>query len=535
MKNKKIYIFVCIIFFLSIIILTNFTSFYNIKNNLNGDDSPNYRLVKNYGIKGELYLKGDFLEYDLGNNLHQRGFLTWEGKTVPFNFLGLPLFYGTLYSILKDNLKIINPILLFIFLIYAYKISFNFIKREGIFIYVLIAFLVSLPIIYFFNFVYLNIVPSSLFFLMSFYYLFKFNKNKSFVYLFFSFLFCLVSIWFRYDYLVFFVTLYLINFILNKKDYLKQKKIFLKFAILISILILLLILPLGILNYQLYGSPVKFGYAMFNEIFFKAERSGNVLVSFSNMIFPAQEINLHLLFQNISNVFIMLSPIYFVFVILFLFKKSNELLKSWPYLILIIYTCLYMGMANVWGSDSPLISLDKAIFRYWFLLEVLFLIIFLLSLIELKNKKIKILLISVLLISSLIYLITSNTGIIQELNRIDKFNNLTEELDKITDSSDYLIGARYDKYYYGIINPVTWWAGTRKTESDNFFSVEDISSISKIIIFNNRTLYYLKDDINKNYIPLLEDRGLLFSEVPNFNGLYKISLNQISKFNSTTS
>jgi len=51
------------------------------------DESSTYLSVKEYGTKNKLRLTEKYANQDTGNAIHPRGFITHEGKVVPFNFL----------------------------------------------------------------------------------------------------------------------------------------------------------------------------------------------------------------------------------------------------------------------------------------------------------------------------------------------------------------------------------------------------------------------------------------------------------------
>lgn len=505
-----------------------YVPFYNKNNLYNSDDSPAYRTIKNYGDTGNIYLEGEFLDYDIGNNLHQRGFINWDNKLVYFNFLGLPLFYGSIYTILGDSTKILNIILLFIFIIYLYKLLIIFLDKKSdksYFVYFLLSVLASLPLVYLMQFTYLNIVPASLFFIIGFYYLLVFNKKKYPLYFYLSLTLFLTSIWFRYDYSLFVILIFLVNFFNNKECYLNQRKKILKIFFILMILIIFFIFPLMFLNNHLYGSPFSYGYHIFNKVHFGEQRTGNIYISIFNMVFPAESFNFILLIQNIIVSFLLIFPIYYIISFLFIFKNFEQIKKYWPYYIIIIYFLIYFGMLNVWGSENPLNeSLDKAVFRYWFLLETIFILMFTAGFIKLRNKFFKILIVFGVIVISILYQINSPTGILNQIKTIDNYEKNLVLLDSLTKNDDYLISARHDKYYYKIIHPITWWAGARKSESDKFFSSENVADITKLLISNNRDVYYLEDPINSYYIPALQEQGLIFTDIPEFPGLYKISI-----------
>ncbi|MDP1728799.1 MAG: hypothetical protein Q8L27_01190, partial [archaeon] len=71
---------------------------------------------------------------------------------------------------------------------------------------------------------------------------------------------------------------------------------------------------------------------------------------------------------------------------------------------------------------------------------------------------------------------------------------------------------------------ISWWGGASQSESDKFFNAINLANISKFIISQNHSVYYLSDKYNSKYIPSLEDEGLQFIQIPEFSGLYRVNI-----------
>ena len=174
MLKKFFYIF----FGLLIFFLVNFLNFSVHENVFNSaDEAANYQITKQYGTNWILYLTWDHLNIDKWNNLHMRGFITYNNKLVPFNFLWLPLFYWPFYAILWENIKYINIFLMIIIVFVLLKTFTNLFNIRGKDTIILSSIFGLLVMVYYISHPYFNIVPFLPFFFLFLYYIFKFQKT----------------------------------------------------------------------------------------------------------------------------------------------------------------------------------------------------------------------------------------------------------------------------------------------------------------------------------------------------------------------
>ncbi len=525
-EKKYWYGLTAILLFILIIILISILPLKNSNNTFNSpDEAGYYRVVKEFGLNNKMYFENEFLEYDKGNNLHQRGFITLDKKVVPFNFLGIPLFYGVLYSFFGDSVKFINIFLFLIFILYLFKLSLIISNKSINIVYILLGVLFATPIIYYFNQPYMNVIPATVFFIIFLFYLIIFNLKRNFVFLWLSLIFSLISIWFRYEYVIFVFLIFLFNFIKNKYIYLNQSKKYLKIVILIITFILIFLIPLLSLNNTLYGSPFTYGYSIFNKVTFQEERSGTFLKSLINVIFPSQNFNFILFFKNLLFAFIIIFPLPAILLYFWFFKKGIKL-NLGIYWIIIFYFVIYMGMGNVWGSENALEGgIDKSVVRYWLILYVMLAVYMAIFLKSINKNNIKLLLIVFIIIYSITFIVSSDNGLAHLSSRIDRYDYNIEELKSIVSNNDYLITGASDKYHYKNVNIITWWGNSREDESDKFFSASSIANLTKIILVKNKKVYFIEDGITTNYIPLLENESLVLTPKEGYKGLYEVSLN----------
>ncbi len=509
----------------SFILLLLFTNLVNItkdKEIFNSpDEAANYISSKEYALNGKMYLEEEYLNKDFGNYLHPRGFITYNNKTVPFNFLGVPLFYGTFYTFLGDNIKWISILFLIIIIITLKNIYELYYKKEkNNLIFIAIFSLFCLPLIYYFNFVYLSIVPSITYFLLFIYYFLKFNKTDNQTDIYFGLFFGLIDIWFRYNDLLFIAFFIILNIYYNRIQYLKISKKFIKIGLFLFLSFIILLIPLLILNNEIYGNPFKYGPSIFNEIFFLEERATNLSDQVISIIFPAREIDLYSFFMNLVTTLLLLSPIFYIVGYLVLIK-NKIFIKIGLYWLLIIYIIIYLGTStNTYLSGIDQISLTKSVIRYWLIIHIGFIYLFLIF-IKTKyfNKYIKIFLLFVLLILSLSSLNYELESAKQSLNYCDVLLN---NISPLLNSEDYIISPIYDKCFFQNYNTITWWAVT--VVQGKYFDKIKMADTIKFLISQNKHIFAYTDYyFNDESISLLKGEGINF-ELTEVNNLYMVNL-----------
>jgi len=528
MKNKEILYLITL--FLSFVLLSQLVNFVNQKNILNSpDEVSNYIIMKEYAINGVMYLSDiPYIELDNNNLLHQRGFLTWNNKVVPFNYFGFPFFYGPFYNFLGENLKYILvgiDVLILLFILYSlYYIFYN----EKMKLYSTSLFILLTPIIFYLNLFYFNITGNILFFLLFFLYLIKFDKTGDKKNLYLSALFASIAIFFRYESIIFVFLVFIISILNNIKFYKNLNNKIITLFKLFLIFTLSFVIPLLILNYKTYGNPLIYGYSLFNKLYFPNERTGSIFVSIKNILFPSRVFSLTTFFNNINSVVLIFSYLFFAILIFGLLSKHSNKIIS--YLFLILYFLVYNGMnPDTYLSGSGILTLAFSVLRYWMLIFpfVLMPVIYYFNQKNL-NKILKVSLISFLLINSILLITVNskNSSVIYYKNYFLQVQKNKEILSNLTNSSDYLITSVNGKLYYDQINIISWWGGPTQSQSDLFFNATHIANISKLLISKNHSVYYLADKYNSKYVSYLENQNLTFSEIPQFKGLYKITINQ---------
>lgn len=518
-----------IISFLFVIFISNLINLINPFGILNSpDEITNYLTMKEYASTGKMYFEGKYLEHDINNLLHQRGFLTWNNKLVTFNFLGFPFFYGPIYNFFLDDIKIILTIIYIVLLLAVIYKLYNLFYKENknLSVVLITSFIFLIPVLYCLNFFYFNIIPNIIFFLFYLYYLLKFNKTWDKKNLYLSAIFASISIFFRYESIIFVSLIFLANIFLNYKDYKNISHKIALFILLFIIFFVFLGLPLLILNYQTYGNPFSYGYGIFFKVFFAEPKTAPIFQSLKNIFFPSRVFDTAVFLNNLKKVLTIFSPVFFVIVLLGFIRSNVK--NIIPYFFIGMYFLIYAGMnPNIYLSSSEEISLTAAVLRYWLLLFPLFLLPFIHYIIQRElTAKIKILVMTFLIINSVLF-ITINDPLASIGKRKDYFSAIEKKreiLKQIVLPSDYLITSTNGKIYYDIINIISWQGGASQIESDRFFNAKNIADIAKFLISKNHSVYYLADKFNSKYIPLLEKENLSFVPLKEFPRLYKINL-----------
>lgn len=514
-------------FLLSIVLfLSFFLDVFNPQNIMNSpDEVANYLTIKEYAKNKKMFFEAEFLNYDYGNNLHQRGFLTWNGKIVPFNFLGMQIFFGPQYFLLQENIKIFLKLLMIFLIYFSLSRIASCVYGENLKKEVLFGIACCSPLLFYFNFFYFNIIPSVTFFLLFLYFLLRFNTEKNKKFLVISFFFAGFSVIFRYEMVIFIFLLLLINAIRNKELYLTQFKLS---PIIFGILaiFLLFLLPLLYFNNNLYGSPFKYGYSAFNSIYFPNVREGSFIKSLLTIIIPTSDFSVRALFNNFLSVFVLLSPAIF-FLSLREIAKPPLRNKIKPYWVVIFYFILYKGIdPGTYLSGAKTTALGMSTIRYWLILLVLMIIPFSHYLKQEKQKFFKhILALLIFLNTTLDLLFFNPNNLFFYKVLFENISNKREKISQIINTSDYLISIN-GKHYYDLANIVSWWGVTSPLGPDSFFSEKDVANLVKVLLENEKRVFYLLEGKSKNFIWPLISQGLNFKEISEFDNLYEVTLSQ---------
>ena len=189
-----------------------------------------------------------------------RHFVTLNERVVFAQFFGLPILYGTFYPIIGDKIAIfwvvIFSLLSFIYFIKLTSLIFGIKSRK----YAAVVFLATIPLLYHMNMPYLNMNGGITFFIIGSYYFIKFYQLSKLKECLLASLFFSISIFFRYEFSIFIALFLIITLFIKYKTNLRA---YIKPCLInIVIITLLTVIPIFLLNYEVYGNPLKYGMSV---------------------------------------------------------------------------------------------------------------------------------------------------------------------------------------------------------------------------------------------------------------------------------
>ncbi len=477
------------------------------------DENSNFFFLKIYSEEGRLFYSDNLTANDPYNINHIRGVLSWNGKGVPYNFLGLPFFYSPFFIYLGNFLFVISIFLSLIGIYFLYRIL-NLLIKIKFYIYFLLILLIT-PWVYWTNHYYMNIIPAlSFLFIGLYYFIYFINKSENVNGLILATIFFAICIFFRYEYLLFLLLLFLISLIFYKK--LRSIKCF---VIIILFLLISLIIPLLFLNNTIYDSPFTYGYSIFTSSFYPERLSfDSTIVNELSRVFLPEKINYSILITNLKNYFISLFPLFFLLfltgVLLFIFRVRFDI-KYLFFSLLMLYIMVYAGSGLTWGFDQDP-TVRASITRYWLLplLSTIPLIYLTIKHYNISfNKKL------LIFVYFCLFLISINNLLIDDIsslsNTLDILNTYSskgEEIAKLVGEESIIFTDHWDKYLINQnITLATWWF------EDSYNASEVSSEIYKR--YNEKYNVYLISQ--QKYVSIAELNDLL-----NDNGLILVEVNK---------
>ncbi len=415
------------------------------------DELANFIVVQEYWTSWKMFLQAPYLDIDHGNNLHPRWFLTHNERLVPFNFLWLPLIYWPFYAFFAEYVHFLNSVFFFLIMVFAYSLArlwFD-IKKEMIWIVFLVV-LSSLPLLFYYNFPYYNIVPFLTFFVLFLYYIQRFHYTNKILYLYLGVLFALFAIRMRYEQVLFIWLFMMIVFIQHRRLYFKRKNLLRDILWVIFMGIVVFVVPLLTLNKSLYGTPLTYWYSLFTQTFFAEERTWTRQQAIINTLYQGHQFDLGVLWINLKNNLFLIAPIFFLLAYSVLWKRAI-LKRNWPYLLLSCYIIFYTWMSPTYGSGIDTVTLHGSIPRYFFVLYFIALFLVLKPLLSIK-KWLALAVCFVLFNKSLFF-----TDVSRILTSFDGYNDAIALMQPHLSQDAYLITTVEDKFTYILAHQITRW------------------------------------------------------------------------------
>jgi hypothetical protein len=336
------------------------------------DEHASYLFTRTFAETGKLWYTSDDIRNDEENLLHPRGGVTYQDKVVPFNYLGLPVIYAPVYRVVGDATQYI-AIPFALVTVWALASAGTIFARGRRWLPWLVA-LSATPVLYYLQRPYLNTLPALAFlsvatYLLLLYYHSRADENR--VLLIAGSAALGLAAFMRYE-LIVFEGLFMVVFLLQKHDAYLEPVLRDLGAFLAAVAVTFL-LPLVVLNTLTYGSPVTYGYAIFNREFYpeRVEASGLVssLINLPRaVLLPAYPFDLQLALSSfvfqVAGVAQLLALSAAFGLVTLVRRRALPTGYLLAYGALVVYMFLYRGAGYSWLADSTTPNLEASVVRY---------------------------------------------------------------------------------------------------------------------------------------------------------------------------
>jgi len=484
------------------------------------DENGNYLTTRMYAETGRFWYVEDFTDLDRENYLHPRQFVSHMGRVVPVQFWGLPVIYAPLYSFVSDQSvtiwAVVFSLFAFFFFIKLSQLLFGSEKGK----YAALLFIATLPLLFYFSQPYFNASGAIAFFICGLYFLARYNHYETTRDVFLSSFFFSISIFFRFENIIFIGLIFIICLI-NKyrtsvKNYARPS------IIAIASFTLFTLIPILALNYEVYGKAFTLGTQLLEANSVGRESSTLFKFLLPHPVIPS------IIWGNVYRLIFMLLPLASLLAVLGIIsriKRRGFDLKSLLYGLVCIYVVIYAGSSYTWmGLDMSYIGINTSIVRYWLMGYVFILVVAVIGFSMLKrlNRGMALLLAGVLLVTSVSGFLVDNPRSVMKLlhARSGDFQASVSVRTSI-DEKSVVYSDIYDKILapFGV-KTAGWWASENTYDPDKL-----VTSMSRLYTQTSYSVYLYTpssyvDVIELNY--LLKEKGLLLKDSSEVKYLYKL-------------
>lgn len=483
------------------------------------DEHASYLFTKTMGETGSLSYTRDYLQGDAENLLHPRGAITHDGNAVPFNYLGSYVLYVPAYLVLGENTRYIAiPLALLTIVSLAATGAVLIPKHPWV---AWIAILGASPIVYYANRPFLNTLPAMAFLAFGIALLFRYFRARSptsWRWLAGGSAAFAIAAFARYEYVIF-EGLFMGIFLLHKHR-LDVRDTVRDMAIFSSVVLVLFIVPVLILNQLTYGSPLTFGYGLFNEAYFPSRSGdGSLLTSIGPMVrsvlLPAYPFDLGLAGNAFINQMLRVAPVFAAVALMGLigvaWRRAIQPRFLLAYLALGVYIFLYRGAGYSWLADSSTPDFEASIVRY---VLPLYMACYLLAVYALAQIDTPYLAGGLAIAVAIAGVFGVMHGVDGNLIHIRTQVRAGDELmlrDVVpnTEPDSLIYTDIFDKTIGPYRDVASWWGGVRGTH-EGFFQPSDVArSMSRVVGSRPIYLYVFEEDyIVPSLNPALEAQDL---------------------------
>lgn len=354
---------------------------------------------------------------------------------VPKYYLGIFVGYSTIAAINRDILLILTPLITIIAILFFYILTKKFFDEKIGLMASLLAF--SIPAIWINGLQIFRYDIVSLFFLiLGFFYFIQFSEKRNSKYYILSTIFLVTSILYQYTYIIYILPLVLYYIFLIPE--IKRKNS----LIIVAGIAAFFLIPILLLNNELYGNFLRTGYQM--ELINVEEALGSSEGSF--LIFRPDFIIKYISMYLID--FLPLLSFGILIGVSALYRNKYETkikLYGSYFLYIITLTIVIFGSHSSWGLNEY--TANAAFLRYLLPAYLLSLPIFVNQILKL-NKRSAISLFSIFIITCFVTTLTYSEGIIDNNNKIQLMSKSHDLVTSNTEINSVIITIYSDKYLF---------------------------------------------------------------------------------------
>lgn len=483
------------------------------------DDMYMYLTVRQFADTGKLYFEDDLTVLDDENLMHPRGFVTQDGRVVPYNFLGLPVIYGGVYKLIGDKTEYFGTFLGVVALVALWGILGSLMPGQQKWTFPILFF--ATPLLYYMGRPYMNILPAIAFFLVGLYFLLRHAKRPSIWRISTASVFFALGIFCRYPDIVFVTPLVLI---VLWYAYGKLLSIRLARDMLVYFVIVALVfgVPVLILNKLTYGSPFTYGYQLFNDAYYP-NRGGSDAVGAAGLLNTIGVVllpggfDLAMFWTSIWKYLFVLTPILLTLGTAGYFSVlKNKVLPLKIVLALtalFVYVLLYQGSGAVWGTQVYTPSLGHTMVRYWMPIYLALAILTAYLVTDLQSAALKVGLVIGAVVVGLSGLFSGPDSLIRVRESIDNGERtVAATILPYTEENAVIYAGRSDKFIVSQRRVAAW----HNSAEESFFDpVQVASSMARLYSFGIPAYTTRDPDVDLKALSAeLSLRGLWLESIP---------------------